>query len=172
MDTVFSFNSEVTTIKMLQYCYLRMWACNKQSTVVESTVNPVLVLISLPFIRTTTSSSNSKRLDEVTQRILRRFKVVLRGTAAKMGGQEGTTLLCQSWSWASERMILVRSQRKCKGAKEKEEVVEEEEGTAPRMIRGRHSLPENCQSWCRGHMIPATKTVRSLNVGCLKRWLQ
>jgi hypothetical protein len=130
----------------------------------------VLVLISLHFIRTTTSSSNSKRLDEVTQRIPRKFKVVSRGTAAKMGGQEGTTLLCQSWSWGSERMILVRSQRKCKGAKEEEEVVEEEEeeeeGTAPRMIRGRHSLPENCQSWCRVHMKPATKTVRSCNVGC------
>lgn len=109
----------------------------------------------------------------MTQRILRRFKVVSRGTAAKMGGQEGTTLLCQSWSWESERMILVRSQRKCKGAKEEEEeVVEEEEGTAARMIRGRRSLPENCQSWCRGHVIPATKTVRSCNVGCLKRRLQ
>jgi len=135
----------------------------------------VLVLIPLQFIRTTTSSSsNSKRLDEVTQRILRRFRVVSRGTAAKMGGQEATTLLCQSWSWGNERMILVRSQRKCKGAKEEEEVVEEEEeeGTTPRMIRGRHSLPENCQSWCRGHVIPATKTVRSCNVGCLKRWLQ
>jgi hypothetical protein len=51
-------------------------------------------------------------------------------------------------------MTLVRSQRKCKGAKE-------EEGTAPRMIRGRHNPPENCQSWSQGHMIPAAKMVRS-----------
>jgi hypothetical protein len=56
-------------------------------------------------------------------------------------------------------MTLVRSQRRCKGAKE--EVVEEKEGTAPRMIRGQHSLPESCQSWRQRHMIPGTKMVRS-----------
>ena len=29
MDTVFIFNSEVTTVKMLQYYYVRMWAESK-----------------------------------------------------------------------------------------------------------------------------------------------
>jgi hypothetical protein len=55
-------------------------------------------------------------------------------------------------------MTLVRSQRMCKGAKE--EVVEEKEGTASRMIRGQHNLQESCQSWSQRHMMPATKMVR------------
>jgi hypothetical protein len=49
-------------------------------------------------------------------------------------------------------MMLVISQRKCKGAKE-----EEEGRTDPRMIRGQHKPPENCQSWSQGHMIPGAK---------------
>ena len=62
------------------------------------------------------------------QRIQRRFEGLAGGTVVKMRGQVETAVHYQSWSLGNERMMtLVRSQARCKGAKEEVKVKEEEE---------------------------------------------